>query len=60
MLLVPYKDKMESLDRGFLPVSSVLLVLLLSLNKSSSPCADAALAPPPACVGVQATLLELT
>lgn len=51
---------MESLDSGFLPVSSVLLLLLLSLNKLSSACADAVLAPPPACVGVQAMLLELT
>lgn len=62
---------MESLDRGFLAASSVLVVLLLSLNKSRSPCADAVLAPPPAvaaaaaaaagaCVGVQAMLLELT
>lgn len=62
MLLVPYRDRMESLDRGFLAMSSVLAVLLLSPNKSRSPCPDAVLAPPPvgACVGVLATLLELT
>lgn len=57
---------MESLDRGFLAMSSVLVVLLLSLNKSRSPGTDPELAPPPnapvagACVGVLATLLELT
>lgn len=67
MLLVPYRDRMESLDRGFLAMSSVLVVLLLSLNKSRSPCPDPELAPPPtaaaaagACVGMLATLLELT
>lgn len=67
MLLVPYRDRMESLDRGFLAMSSVLVVLLLSLNKSRSPCPDPELAAPPAgpaaaeaCVGVPATLLELT
>lgn len=63
MLLVPYRDRMESLDRGFLAMSSVLVVLLLSLNKSRSPCPDPALAPPPAaeaCVGVLVALLELT
>lgn len=54
---------MESLDRGFLVMSSVLVVLLLSLNKSRSPCPDPELAPTPAaggCVGVLATLQELT
>lgn len=66
MLLVPYRDKMESLDRGFLAVSSALVVLLLSLNRSRSPCNDPELATPPdtpaagACVGVLAELLELT
>lgn len=64
MLLVPYRDRMESLDRGFLAVSSVLVVLLLSLNKSRSPCPGAVLTPPIAvaggCVSVQAMLLELT
>lgn len=66
MLLVPYRDRMESLDSGFLAMSSVLVVLLLSLNKSRSPCPDPELATPPAapvagaCVGVLATLLELT
>ena len=60
MLLAPYKDRMESLDSGFLPGSSALPLLLLSLNKLSSPCPAAVLAPPPACAGVQATLLELT
>lgn len=63
MLLVPYRDRMESLDSGFLALSSVLVVLLLSLNKSRSPCPDPELAPAPAagaCVGVLATLLELT
>lgn len=60
MLLVPYKDRMESLDSGFLPVSSVLVALPLSLNKSRSPCPDAVLAPPTACVGVETMLLELT
>lgn len=54
---------MESLDRGFLAMSSVLVVLLLSLNKSRSPCPDPEPAGPAAaeaCVGVPATLLELT
>lgn len=66
MLLVPYRDKMESLDRGFLAASSALVVLLLSLNRSRSPCNDPELAATPdtpgagACVGVLAELLELT
>lgn len=52
---------MESLDRGFLAMSSVLVVLLLSLNRSRSPCPDPELAPVAgACVGVLAALLELT
>lgn len=52
---------MESLDNGFLAASSVLVVLLLSPNKSRSACADAVLAAPPAgaCVGVLAALVEL-
>lgn len=66
MLLVPYRDKMESLDRGFLAASSVLAVLPLSPNRSRSLCPDPELAAPPAapaaggCVGVLAELLELT
>ena len=54
---------MESLDRGFLGMSSVLVVLLLSLKRSRSPCPDPKLAPTPAagaCVGMLAALLELT
>lgn len=52
---------------GFLVVSSILVVVLLSLNKSRSPCTAAVLAPPPpppaaagACVRVLTKLLELT
>lgn len=67
MLLVPYRDRMESLDRGFLAVSSALalLLLLLSLNRSRSAWPEPTPAAPPAaaagaCVGVPATLLELT
>lgn len=65
MLLVPYRDRMESLDSGFLVPSSALVVLLLSLNRSKSACPDPELAPPTtppaagACVGVLAEVLEL-
>lgn len=61
MLLVPYKERMESFDRGFLVVSSDLVALLLSLNKSRSPWTDPDTElPPGACVGVLTALLELT
>lgn len=66
MLLVPYRDRMESLDMGFLVVSSILVEVLPSLNKSSSPFPAAVLAPPPAaaaagaCVRVLTKVLELT
>lgn len=65
MLLVPYSDRMESLDKVFLlasACSAFVLPLLLSLNRSRSPCVDPDPAPPPAaaCVGVLAELLELT
>lgn len=63
MLLVPYRDRMESLDSGFLAASSALAALLLSPNKSRSACAGAVLvaaAAAAACVGVLAALLELT
>lgn len=67
MLLVPYRDRMESLDSGFLAASSALAAPPLSPNRSRSACAGAAEPVEPAaaaaaaaCVGVLAAVLELT
>lgn len=58
MLLVPYRDRMESLDSGFLAAaSSALVVPPLSPNRSRSPGAAELVA---AGVGVLAAELELT
>lgn len=42
-VLEPYRERMESLERGFLAESSALLLPLVSLNRSRSPCAGAEL-----------------